>query len=91
MSEGGFAIMRSCFGVCKWFVDLYPTTISVDQRSFLLNAASYKSIPNKLRRVITKNLTKFQAKIASDAFLGQALVETIGVVGVVAVVIIFLL
>lgn len=72
-----------------WWIDLYPTTISIDQKSFLLNAASYKSIPNKLRRAMTKNLTKFQAKIASDAFLGQALVETIGVIGVIAVAIIF--
>lgn len=74
-----------------WLPDLYPTTISIDKNSFLLDAASYKSIPNKLRRSLTKNLTKFQAKIASDAFLGQALVDTIGVVGIVAVLIIFMI
>lgn len=58
--------------------------------SLLCTASSYKSIPNKLRKCCIKNLTPFQKKIASDAFLGQSLVDSISVLGVVAIIIVFL-
>ena len=57
----------------------------------LCKASSYKSIPKKLRRAIVKNLTPFQAKIASDAFLGQTLVGSISVLGLVSIVVVLLI
>ena len=80
----------------KWningsLIDLYPTTITCSSRSLLCKASSYKSIPKKLQRICTKNLTDFQKKIASDAFLGQALVGSISVLGVVAILIVSLI
>ena len=81
MANGGFCIMRN----------LYPTTINISKRSMLCKASSYKSIPKKLRRAIVKNLTPFQAKIASDAFLGQTLVGSISVLGLVSIVVVLLI
>lgn len=72
-------------------LDLYPTTISVSQNSILCTASSYKSIPKKLQRICVKNLSKFQKRIASDAFLGQALVGSISVLGLAAIIIVGLI
>ena len=57
----------------------------------LCSASSYKSIPKKLRRAIVKNLSPFQTKIASDAFLGQSLVGSISVLGIVSVLVVLCL
>ena len=54
-------------------------------------ADSYKSIPKKLQRICVKNLSKFQKRIASDAFLGQALVGSISALGLVAIIIVSLI
>lgn len=81
MTDGGFCVMRN----------LYPTTISVSQNSILCTASSYKSIPKKLQRICVKNLSKFQKRIASDAFLGQALVGSISVLGLAAIIIVGLI
>lgn len=81
MAEGGFCVMRN----------LYPTTISVSKNSLLCTASSYKSIPKKLQRICVKNLSNFQKRIASDAFLGQMLVGSISTLSVIAIVVVCLL
>lgn len=91
MENGGFCIMRSRHEGACFRADLYPTTIHISRRSLLCSASSYKSIPKELRRAIVKNLSPFQTRIASDAFLGQALVGSISALGIISVLVVLLI
>ena len=63
----------------------------MSKNSLLCTASSYKSIPKKLQRICVKNLSIFQKRIASDAFLGQMLVGSISTLSVIAIVVVCLL